>query len=213
MAASRGKMGLPILGQVAKPVERADAARNRTAILDAARKLLKKRSIDSICMDELALAAGVGKGTLYRRFADRSSLCRALLDESATELQNRVLAGFGLPHFASHRVRLEHLLDALFDFVAEHAPLLSEAAAFERGKLGRFDHPAHTWQRDAVRLHLLRGAEQGELPSMDPSTTADFILAPLDPDLIRWHLRQGVTAETLKGHYRDFWRRALALTG
>src|SRR5262249_17388381 len=124
---------LPILGQALPVAERADAARNRVAILDAARRLLKKRPIGEICMDELAEAAGVGKGTLYRRFEDRSSLCHALLHDNAMALQAFVLRGFDLPRSASWIERLERLLSALFDFTFDNASLLSEAAAFERG--------------------------------------------------------------------------------
>jgi AcrR family transcriptional regulator len=80
---------LLIVGQSAPEAarERADAARNRERILTAARRLLGRRPIHEICMDEVAREAGVGKGTVYRRFADRSSLCHALLDDSERTLQ------------------------------------------------------------------------------------------------------------------------------
>jgi AcrR family transcriptional regulator len=202
---------LPIVGQAMRPVERADAARNRAAILDAARKLLKKRPIGEICMDELAEAAGVGKGTLYRRFADRSSLCRALLDEEAAKLQHRVLTGFDLPLRARFVDRLDHLLDALFEFVADNAALLSEAAAFERGQPTRFDHPAHTWMRDTIALYLTKAAEKGEMEEVPAETTADFILTSLDPDLLRWHMERGRSRETLRRDFRRFWREGVNL--
>jgi AcrR family transcriptional regulator len=201
---------LPIVGQSARPVERADAARNRVAILEAARRLLKKRPIDEICMDELAEAAGVGKGTLYRRFADRASLCRALLDEEASKLQHRVLTGFGLPVRAKMIDRLELLLDAMFDFCTDNAALLSEAAAFERGP-SRFDHPAHVWIRDTISLYLTKAAAKNEIEPLPPETTADFILAVLDPDLLRWHLDHGRTKETLRRDFHRFWREGLNL--
>jgi AcrR family transcriptional regulator len=201
---------LPIVGQASRPIERADAARNRAAILEAARRLLKKRPIGEICMDELAEAAGVGKGTLYRRFADRASLCRALLDEEASKLQHRVLTGFDLPVRAKMIERLELLLDAMFDFSADNAALLSEAAAFERGP-SRFDHPAHVWIRDTISLYLTKAAANGEIKAVPPETTADFILAVLDPDLLRWHLERGRTKETLRRDFRRFWREGLNL--
>jgi len=124
---------LPVAGRAEPPPERADAARNRARILSAARKLLGRRPIHEICMDELAKAAGVGKGTLYRRFADRSSLCLALLDDGERDLQERVLARFGLPSDAPAIEHLFVLLEALVAFTMENAALLAEAAAFERG--------------------------------------------------------------------------------
>ena len=53
------------------PHERGDAARNRALLLDAARRLIAARGPDAVTMDEIATAAGVGKGTLFRRFGGR----------------------------------------------------------------------------------------------------------------------------------------------
>lgn len=193
-----------------EPVERADAARNRAAILDAARKLLRERPIDQICMDAVAEAAGVGKGTLYRRFADRASLCRALLHDDAIVLQERVLAGFELPPEAPWLMRLDRVLDGIFDFVVGHAALLSEAAAYERGTHGRFSHPAHEWQRRTVAMYLTRAAKVGELPACPrPEVTADLLLSALDPDLLRWQLDQGRTVSELREDFRTYWRHGV----
>lgn len=201
---------LAVIGQPPIPTgERKDAARNRARILEAARRLLGERPIGEICMDELARTAGVGKGTLYRRFADRASLCHALLNEEAITLQNRVLDGLGLPLDAPWVLRIDRLLDALFDFVHDNAPLLSEALAFERGKTGRFDHPAHAWQRDALVLYLTKAVEAKEIAALDPAPTAEFVLVTLDPDLMQWHKDRGFERDTLKGRFRRFWRQGI----
>jgi AcrR family transcriptional regulator len=67
--------------------ERADAARNRQAILAAASTLFA--AIDdpmTVTMDDVAAAAGVGKGTLFRRFGDRAGLLRAVFETRMTAL-------------------------------------------------------------------------------------------------------------------------------
>ena len=56
--------------------ERADAARNREAILAAALRLVETRGVDCVTMDTVASEARVGKGTLFRRFGDRTGLIR-----------------------------------------------------------------------------------------------------------------------------------------
>ncbi len=203
---------LAILGQAAPVAERKDAARNRAKILEAARALLKTRPIQQICMDEVAKTAGVGKGTVYRRFEDRASLCRALLHEDAIELQNEVLAGFGIPHDAPNLIHLAHLIDALFDFAADNASLLSEALAFERGGTKRYDHPAHVWQRDAIARYLERAVRAGEIPSLDAVVAAEMILASLDPDLLTWHIERGTTKSALKATFRNLWRALVSGT-
>lgn len=164
-------------------------------------------------MDELARLAGVGKGTLYRRFADRSALCRALLHDDALELQARALAGFGLPPTASWLARLEHLLDALFDFAVRHAALLSEAAAFARGSSARFEHPAHDWQRQEIALCLRKAVVAREIAALDPLVTADLLLAALDPDLLTWHLGLGTPEATLRASFQRLWKRGIVPAG
>lgn len=57
---------------------RADARRNREAVLDAASELFARRG-DSVQMDEIAQRAGLGVGTLYRHFADKRALRAAII--------------------------------------------------------------------------------------------------------------------------------------
>ena len=73
--------------------ERADAARNRRRVLATAAALFAERGVEAVAMDDIARAAGVGKGTLFRRFGDRQGLLVALLDEAERELQDAILRG------------------------------------------------------------------------------------------------------------------------
>ena len=75
------------------PRERADAARNRARILEAAADLVAERGIDAVSMEDVARAACVGTGTLYRRFGDRAGLALALLDEQTRDFQNALISG------------------------------------------------------------------------------------------------------------------------
>jgi AcrR family transcriptional regulator len=68
---------------------RADARRNQQQVLDAARGLFIERGIDCP-LDEVAARAGVGIGTLYRRFGDRDALVKAVLIDALE--QSRVSA-------------------------------------------------------------------------------------------------------------------------
>src|SRR5258708_19283495 len=82
---------LPVLGSQAP--ERADAARNRRRILAAAERLIAERGVSCVTMEQVAEAADVGKGTLFRRFGDRASLLFTLLDEREQEFQQSFLRG------------------------------------------------------------------------------------------------------------------------
>ncbi|MBA3952665.1 MAG: helix-turn-helix transcriptional regulator, partial [Rubrobacter sp.] len=78
----RGGWGLDHLGRPAPGGhERSDAARNRRAVLGAARALFAERGVTCVTMEEISREAGVGKGTLYRRFPNKGLLCQALLDK------------------------------------------------------------------------------------------------------------------------------------
>jgi AcrR family transcriptional regulator len=82
---------LPLLGGPAP--ERRDAARNREALLVAARGLIDHCGIEALTMDAVAARAGVGKGTVFRRFGSREGLMAALLNFSETEWQAAVISG------------------------------------------------------------------------------------------------------------------------
>src|SRR2546421_7589247 len=57
---------------------RADAERNRSALLDAAREVFAEQGLEA-SLEEIALRAGVGIATLYRRFPNRGQLVAAAL--------------------------------------------------------------------------------------------------------------------------------------
>ena len=91
-----GGAGVPLplaRDERAVPRERADAARNRVRILEAAGRLFAQHGVSGVSMDDIAAEAGVGKGTLYRRFPDRGELAVALLGAHAEELQQHLLGG------------------------------------------------------------------------------------------------------------------------
>ena len=108
--------------------ERADAARNRRRILEAAATLVGERGIDHVSMDDVARAACVGTGTLYRRFGDRAGLAFALLDQHTREFQDALIAGpppLG-PGVAAAE-RLHAFGDGYLDLLERHAEILAVA--------------------------------------------------------------------------------------
>jgi AcrR family transcriptional regulator len=74
--------------------ERADAVRNRQAILDAACTLFATAADPlAVTMDDVAAAAGVGKGTVFRRFGDRAGLLRAVFETRMAALSDAIASG------------------------------------------------------------------------------------------------------------------------
>ena len=83
----------PVLSLGAPHAERADAARNRLRLLATAREMLAEQGADTLTMDALAERAGLGKGTVFRRFGTRAGIFHALLDDDERVFQERVLSG------------------------------------------------------------------------------------------------------------------------
>jgi AcrR family transcriptional regulator len=115
--------------------ERADAARNREAVLAAAGRLFDDAAdVTSVSMDDVARTARVGKGTLFRRFGDRASLLRAVYDSRLADLRNAIESGPPpLGPKAHARVRIPALLDAIVDFKLDNRRL---ALALEQDQTG-----------------------------------------------------------------------------
>src|SRR5690242_16928973 len=109
------------------PRERADAARNRAAVLAAAASLFAEHGVQAVSMDMVAAAAGVGKGTLFRRFGDKAGLAVALLDDQERALQEAILFGpapLGPNGAATPAERLQSFVDAYLDYLLAHLALV-----------------------------------------------------------------------------------------
>jgi AcrR family transcriptional regulator len=70
--------------------ERADAARNRRLLLATAREIITGQGVAKL---RLAERAGLGKGTVFRRFGTRAGIFAALLDDDERHFQEQVLSG------------------------------------------------------------------------------------------------------------------------
>ncbi|HEY3465678.1 MAG TPA: helix-turn-helix domain-containing protein [Amycolatopsis sp.] len=190
-SASSTPVELPVLGAPVR--ERADAARNRLRALTAAETLFAERGVDAVTMDDVANAAGVGKGTLYRRFGDKAGLAMALLDERERELQHRILTGPPpLGPGAPPTDRLAAFVEAYLDLLTRQLDLVLLSETATTG--ARFRTGAHTLWRQHTR-HLL---DAGGAP--DAEIAADVLLAALSAEQVRHWLRdRELDSATLAG--------------
>ena len=123
--------GRPERTDVPPRTERADAARNRRAILAATEQLLATHRPQDISMEQVAAVAGVGKGTVFHRFGSRMGLMYALMVERAQALEQAVTKGPPpLGAGAADRDRLLAFLDAIVEVVGRNKSLLAELAYF-----------------------------------------------------------------------------------
>jgi AcrR family transcriptional regulator len=207
--ATGGGRGFPVLGVEACGAacsgERRDAAESRRRVLDAAKALFAGRGVEAVNMYEIGREAGVGQGTLYRRYEHKGALCMALLHESsecfAEEIRDRLEEAE-----ESALEQLEYLLSRLAQFNEENAPLLSairDAAGGAR-RFAPYQNPFYQWLRATVAVLLGRGVERGEIPALDVEYASDAILAPLNIDLYLFQRQElGIKPERIVSSLRD----------
>lgn len=193
---------LPVLGEP-RP-ERADARRNRLKVLEAAERLFAEHGVKNVSLDAIAAAAGVGKGTVFRRFGDRAGLAVALLDEREVELQGKILTGPPpLGPGAPALDRVVAFLDAYLELLDRHVELFVDsenASDGARYRIGSY----RLWHR-----HLAMLVEEAQ-PELDADYTAHVLLAPLAADLHQALRAEGFELERMQAGLRA---NAIALLG
>lgn len=196
---------------VAQPRVRRDARENRQRLLAAAKELFGAQGVETTTMNEIARAAGVGQGTLYRHFADKGALCQALVREDVVAFQGRlgaVISGDWV--VASPLARLDMLLSEKIRLTESHLSLL---AAMEAGKPrgarpGR--GPFYTWLHEQIARLLDEAVSSGEAPPLDTAIAADAILAATAPQLYHAQRHElGYTSERISAGIRALFIDAL----
>ena len=167
--------------------ERADAVRNRRAILAATEELLATHRPRDISIEQVALAAGVGKGTVFHRFGSRMGLMTALMIERAQALTEAVTSGPPpLGPGAPDRQRLLAFLDAVIEVVGRNKSLLAELAfsataepvATDKGS-SQDDHPVYRFWHGHISTLIA-----AQRPDVDAEMIAHVLLGALHSEPI-----------------------------
>ncbi|MEU9558587.1 TetR/AcrR family transcriptional regulator [Streptomyces fumanus] len=184
-----------------EPCLRADAARNRAKLLDAAARLVAEHGAAGLTMEAVAAAAEVGKGTVFRRFRDRTGLLMALLDHSERKFQAALLTG--PPPLGPGAPPVERLRAFGTAWLRRAAEDLELQLAAEPSAERRFVAAPGRFLRGHLAL-LLRQA----VPDADSELLAHTLMASLDPALIHHLTRQcGMPPDRLEQAWLDLVTR------
>lgn len=131
---------------------RADAARNRRSVIDAARDAFARHGVTA-SLDDVARAAGVGPGTLYRHFPSRDELVLAVMDDGLAEL---------------HRLGVELLdepdplraVNRWLDAYIEQSSMYEGLARTLASPPAAADEHSICWRAIEVGMALIRGAAE-----------------------------------------------------
>jgi AcrR family transcriptional regulator len=168
---------LPVAGQ--RPRRRADAVRNHEKVLCTAAEL----GAENVSMDQIAAAAGVGKGTLFRAFGDRAGLAGEVLSEHEASFQDAIFRGPPpLGPGAPPIERIGAFGTAYLQFLDEHVDLILAA---ERGVGTRYK----TGPFSVYRAHVGMLVREALPESFDHDFTTDVLLAPLAADFFMYQRR------------------------
>jgi AcrR family transcriptional regulator len=169
---------------------RADAARNRELILQTARKCFAERGL-SVTLNDIAHEAGVGVGTVYRRFADKDSLIEALL---AAKFEALNAAAARAAEESDPRESLRLYLMGVFAFRARDRAL---ADAIVRAGKAR---PSVMHERDRL--------EQQVAEIIRRARDAGVVRPGFDArDLPILTTMVGAVADATRNHDADAWKR------
>ena len=198
-------VGEPELLQVSAadehPCLRADAARNRARLLEAAARLIAEHGVAGVTMDAVAVAADVGKGTVFRRFGDRTGLLTALLDHSSRKLQEDFLGG--PPPLGPGAPPLERLRAFGVAVLYRSAEQLELQLAAQSEPTRRYSHPSAR----ALTMHVTILLRQ-VVPDADCELLAQTLMSYLDPALVHHRTQQcGMPLERLEIGWVDLVAR------
>lgn len=179
---------------------RKDAARNRVAVLAAADTLFTEcESPEDVTMADIATTAGVGKGTLFRAFGDRTGLIRALYATRLEPVGSAVEEGPPpLGPDTPPLQRVPALLDALLCFKLDNRHLALALEATGSDSPYQADH--------YERWHSLLRSALEQIPGLTNSDfTAHALLATVRADLVE-HLagQKGVPREEMRKQLASF---------
>jgi AcrR family transcriptional regulator len=171
-------------------------------VLTAAAELFANRAPETVTMEEISRAAGVGKGTLYRRYPSREAIAVALLDEHERSLQENIISGPPpLGPGTPPAQRLAAFYEAMIGLLEQHGHL---ALAAETGSR-RFATGAYGFWRAHVGVLLAEAGITTDRPAL-----VDALLAPLAPELYRYQRQQiGLPQERIVAGLTLLAQRAL----
>lgn len=191
--------------------ERSDAVENRRRVLSAARRLFAERGVTAVSMHEIGRFAGVGQGTLYRRYRNKGELCAALLADEIQDFEAEVRARVEGGVEGGEEPALDSLwwfLGRLAEFNEENWPLLGAMRESRSGgrEVEMRRNPFYEHLRETVAELLGRAMEEGVRRDLDIEVLTDSLLAPLDIDLWLYQrqrrgLEPGRIVAALRGLY------------
>ena len=189
--------------------ERRDASEHRRRILEVAQRLFAEHGVDVVSMHQIAKTAGVGQGTLYRRYSHKGELCMDLLHERHERFIQEIATLLTTKATSPALEKLDGVLTHIVTLMEEQSTLLGPVTmpdmrgpqCEEAGAPRRFslqDMPWYRWLYSLIAELLTEAVQREELNSLDIPYTADAILATFHPMFYRFQRQErGFSSERI----------------
>ncbi len=198
-----------IATELGERAERRDVQRNLERVLKAASELFAERGSEAVRMEEVAQRAGVGVGTIYRRFRSKDELFAAVSQVACTDTRDTLQAA---AHSADSPVgKLRALVIVQYRRSAQQAALLELRQTGNNGLCGVFDQQQlYTALHTMLEEVIAEGQQAGILRPGHTRVLAALCLELLSPRTFQ-HVAQcvGASPEDLAEHTADFVIHAL----
>jgi TetR/AcrR family transcriptional repressor of mexAB-oprM operon len=181
--------------------ERKDALEHRRIILQKAQTLFTEYGVDSVTMHQIAKSAGIGQGTLYRRYAHKGEICQDLMKENSERLCDGIMSYMEDNKQLPIKERLTMALQICLDFIDDHSHwLISIQAPTCEGRLSLiYQSPLYKSLHAAFFELLSERSSSAIEASKDATFLADTMLASMNPQLYLFmRSERGYTKEEIK---------------
>jgi len=174
-------------------------------IMKTAQQLFDRDGVEAVSMHKIAKTLGIGQGTLYRRYPNKSTLCFCLMERKFVQFKDEVTQ-----YLAEQGERLsekERLTSVMSKFVVRvHHDLqwvraLMHTEKLEDACMNLFEMPPFVFIRETVQALLEEALAANRLLPIDPFFASSLVASSLRPELVLYLQDQGYTADEITEHY------------
>jgi TetR/AcrR family transcriptional repressor of mexAB-oprM operon len=181
--------------------ERKDALEHRRIILQKAQSLFTEYGVDSVTMHQIAKSAGIGQGTLYRRYAHKGEICQDLMKESCEGISEEIIAFLKTNKLLPIRERLNTALQLCLDFIdsQSHWLVSIQAPTCEGRQELMYQSPMYKFLHDLFYELISEAEASFKEAAKDAIFRADTLIASMNPELYLFMRRErGYTKDEIK---------------
>ncbi|MBD2868227.1 TetR/AcrR family transcriptional regulator [Paenibacillus arenilitoris] len=183
------------------PSKRKDANKNTEKVLKAAYKVFADKGYDAT-IEEIAAEAGVGVGTVHRRFSNKTVLALAVITDVFSKIKDDQLALIRTPMPVDQKIRLlfEKFSISHIQNGKIHALALQLATA---GELGEEMRNSFLFGLDGgLKEVIVQGQQEGKFRDGDPKLLETLIINMINPNLVM-KLKELLPADQIARHVSD----------